>query len=97
ALMATDFTSAQMSYDLRRLRLNGLIARIPNTNTYVLTPEGIRAAIFYTKVHDRLLRPLLADTHPPPELRHALHVIDEHVDDFIADATPAGTGPRVAG
>ena len=85
-LMATPFTPAQMSYDLRRLRLNGLITRIPHTNTYVLTPDGTRAAIFYTKVHDRLLRPLLADTHPPPELRRALHIIDTHIDDFVADA-----------
>ncbi len=41
-----------MTYDLRRLRLHGLIERMPHTNTYVLTPEGIRVAVFYTKLHD---------------------------------------------
>jgi hypothetical protein len=62
---------------------------LPRTNTYVLTPDGIRAAIFYTKVHDRLLRPLFADTHPPPELRHALHVINEHIWEFDEQIVPA--------
>ncbi len=28
------YTSSQMTYDLRRLRLHGLIARIPKSNTY---------------------------------------------------------------
>jgi len=32
-----------------------------------LTPDGLRFAIFYTKVHDRLLRPLMAaDPRPRP-------------------------------
>ena len=51
-----------MSYALARLRVNGLIRRQPHTNTYVLTDDGQRVAIFYTKVHDRLLWPLLAAT-----------------------------------
>jgi len=56
-----------MTYDLRRLRLKGLITRLPHSNTYVLTPDGQRVAIFYTKVHNRLLRPLLAaDRRPAP-------------------------------
>ena len=63
-----------MSYDLRRLRLHGLIQRLPHTNTYILTPEGIRVAVFYTKLQNRLLRPLLdADKPPAPiEVRRAL-------------------------
>ena len=50
-LLGTDYSSTQMSYDLRRLRLHGLIERTPRTNTYMLTPEGIRVAVFYTKLH----------------------------------------------
>ena len=78
----------QMSYDLARLRLNGLIDRIEHTNTYLRTPQGQRVAVFYTKVHDRLLRPLLAANAPPapPELRHALTAIDRHVRSYIDDA-----------
>ena len=64
-LLDTDYKPSQMSYDLRRLRLHGLIEHIPHSNTYTLTPDGIRVAIFYTKLHHRLLSPLLAADHPP--------------------------------
>ena len=56
-LLDTDYKPSQMSYDLRRLRLHGLIERIPHSNTYTLTPDGIRVAIFYTKLHHRLPTP----------------------------------------
>jgi hypothetical protein len=86
--LGVPYSMNQMSYDLRRLRLKGLITRLPHTNTYVLTPDGQRVAIFYTKVHNRLLRPLLAAHDPPAPLtlRHALRVINHHVDDYITEA-----------
>jgi len=59
-LPGTDCNTSQMTYDLRRLRLNGLIHPIEHTHTYVLTPDGQRLAIFYTKHHERLPRPLTA-------------------------------------
>ena len=37
-----------MTYDLRRLRLKGLVTRFEHTNTYTLTGEGIRFAVTYT-------------------------------------------------
>ena len=43
-------------YDLRRRRLNGMIHRLERSNTYTLTPDGLRVAVFHVKVHDRLLR-----------------------------------------
>ena len=70
-LLGVAYTVNQTSYDLARLRLNGLIARRPGSNTYDLTPEGQRVAIFYTKVHDRLLRPLIAADAPPAPTRVA--------------------------
>ena len=39
-LLGADSTSAQMTYDLRRLRLHGLITRLPGTHTYVTTPRA---------------------------------------------------------
>jgi hypothetical protein len=80
-LLDTDYTAGQMTYDLRRLRLHGLVRRLPHTNTYTLTPEGQRVAVFYTKLDRRLLRPLLdADRPPAPiELRRALTVIDSAI------------------
>jgi hypothetical protein len=87
-LLDVDYTASQMTYDLRRLRLHGLIQRLPRTNTYVLTTEGTRVALFSTKVHARLLRPLLAaDQLPaPPELRAALRTIDAAVADYATHA-----------
>src|SRR6266540_2088991 len=56
--------------------------------TCVVTPEGRRFAVFYTKLHDRLLAPLLAADRPPapPTLRDALGVIDQTVRDYIRHA-----------
>jgi hypothetical protein len=88
-LLGSDYNANQMSYDLRRLRLHGLIARIPGTNTYQLTPQGIRTAVFYTKVRDRLLGPLLDAGHQPPapiELRRALAQIDRSLTGYIEQA-----------
>ena len=87
-LLGEAYTRNQMSYDLGRLRLNGVIERVEGSNTYLLTADGQRVAIFYTKLHDRLLRPLLAADRPPAPvaLRHALATIDRHVKAYIKDA-----------
>ncbi len=55
--LGTTYRTTQASYDLARLARNGLITRRPHTNTYDLTAEGLRFAIFYTKVHGRVLTP----------------------------------------
>ena len=78
----------QASYDLTRLRVNGLITRVPGRNRYRLTSDGLRFAVFYTKLHDRLLRPLLAADQPPapPLLRNALRTIETHITECIDNA-----------
>jgi len=83
-LLGSTYTPGQMTYDLRRLRLNGLIRRLPHTNRYVLTPDGIRIAVFYTKISNRLRIPLTAadQAQAPPDLRAALAAITRHVDDY---------------
>jgi predicted MarR family transcription regulator len=83
-----DYSQGQMSYDLRRLRLHGLIQRLPRKNTYQLTSEGIRLAVFYTKLQNRLLRPLL-DAHQPPapiEIRRALTTLEHAVAEYVQTA-----------
>ena len=61
-------TPGRLTYDLRRLRLHGLIARIPHTHRYRVTDEGLRTALFFTRVYARILRPGLARILPaaPP-------------------------------
>jgi len=88
-LLDADYSANQMGYDLRRLRLHGLIEKIPGTNTYRTTPDGVRAAVFYTKVRGRLLGPLLDAGHQPPapvELRRALATIDRSIDNYVTGA-----------
>ena len=67
-LGSSGYTMNQASYDLGRLRVNGLIARIPGHNRYRLAGDGLRFAIFYTKLHDRLLAPC-----SPPTGRQRRH------------------------
>jgi predicted MarR family transcription regulator len=88
AHLGHDYSQSRMSYDLRRLRLHGLIKRLPRSNTYLLTPDGIRVAVFYTKLQNRLLRPLLeADKPPAPiDVRHALRTLERAVNGYIHGA-----------
>jgi len=65
-LLGSAYSPGQMTYDLRRLRLNGLIRRFPHTNHYTQTEDGIRIAVFYTKIYNRLLVPSPPPTSPRP-------------------------------
>ena len=87
-LLNGPYTTSQMTYDLRRLRLKGLVVRVQHTNGYTLSPDGICFAVTYTKLARRILPPLLAASNPPApiELRRALRVIDNHVEDYLAHA-----------
>ena len=58
-LLGSDYTTNQMTYDLRRHastdhRTGPAYQHLPRH------ADGLRVAVFYTKLHDRLLRPLLA-------------------------------------
>jgi hypothetical protein len=60
-----QFGPGRMSYDLRRLRLHGLIQRIPKTNRYQLTAQGLKVAMLFSRTYTRLLRPALAEISDP--------------------------------
>ena len=51
-------------------------------------PDGRRIAVFYTKLYQRLRRPLLSADTPParPQLRQALATIAHHVDSHLNPA-----------
>ena len=70
-LLGSDYRANQMTYDLRRLRQNGLIRRIPRSNRYMLTDDGVRIAVFYTKIYNRLLIPLTAADQPQAHPNYA--------------------------
>jgi hypothetical protein len=54
------YSPGRMTYNLRRLRLHGLIERLPHSHSYRVTELGLRVVLFFTKVHHRLLRPGLS-------------------------------------
>src|SRR5262245_41237107 len=60
----SQLSPGQVTYDLRRLRLHGLIERIPKTHSYRITAKGLRTAIFYTRLYNRSLRTGLALISP---------------------------------
>jgi hypothetical protein len=51
------YPAGSMTYDLRRLRLHGLIERVPRSHRYRITPTGAQIAMFYARVYTRALRP----------------------------------------
>jgi hypothetical protein len=46
-----------MTYHLRRLRLHQIIEPIAGTHRYRLTDFGLRIALFFTRIYNRILRP----------------------------------------
>ena len=60
----SQLTPGRITYDLRRLRLHGLIERIPKTHRYRITAKGLRTAIFYNSLYNRSLRTGLAIISP---------------------------------
>lgn len=72
-LLAVDPNSygpGQMTHDLRRLRLHGLIERIPHSHRYRMTTIGAVAAQFYVRFYARALRPSLSVRLGQPAGRH---------------------------
>ncbi|MGH8570869.1 MAG: hypothetical protein ACREXU_23400, partial [Gammaproteobacteria bacterium] len=84
-------TPEQMTYQLRRLRLHGLIARVPGTHRYRVTEPGLRLALFFTRVHARLFRPGLSMVMPDvaqddAPLRRAFAQLERTMDQWCAGA-----------
>jgi hypothetical protein len=88
-LPPSEYHAGRMTYDLRRLRLKGIIAREPRTTRYFLTPYGYRVALFMTRLHARLFRPGLASLTPDPSvhlphpLRRAMDKVNAEIDTII--------------
>ena len=84
ALLGRPYSASQMTDDLRRLRLKGVIHRIPTTHRYIATSYGLKVAFFSAKLYLRILRPewpalLPADDQLPRPLRAALDTLDAQI------------------
>ncbi len=87
-------TQGRMTYDLRRLRLHGLIERIAGTHRYRVTDFGLRSALFFTRTYTRLLRPGLAQilaTSLPTQsrLQSRFHQLELAMDQWVEQANLA--------
>ena len=85
-ILGREHTVGQMTYDLRRLRLHGLIERLPKTRRYRVTRLGFRTAVLLTRAYSRLFRPafsaLQPDIEPPAPIpfRRALDRLDTTIE-----------------
>jgi hypothetical protein len=82
-------TPGMMTYNLRRLRLHGLIERISGSHRYQTTPLGLRVALFFLQSHNRLIRPGLTDTFnigppAPASLQAAFQRLETAIDRYAA-------------
>jgi len=90
-LAPATFSPGRVTYDLRRLRLRGLIERVPHSHRYRVTLRGFRTALFFLKVHARILRPGLAELTPETAvtdtpLRVAFATVERAIARFCAEA-----------
>lgn len=85
-----SITPGQMTYHLRRLRLHGLIARVPKSHRYRITDEGWRTILFCTRCYNRILRPGLAqvlpnEAAPDTVLRRKFDQLDAAIDQWLKE------------
>jgi hypothetical protein len=84
----STITAGRMSYELRRLRLHGVIERIEHTHRYRLTQHGLRTCLFYSRLYARVVRPGLTILHDPQTdehqpLGHAMRKLENDLSSFI--------------
>jgi hypothetical protein len=53
---AVSISQGAITYQLRRLRLHGLIERIPKTFRYRVVDLGLQVALFFTRTYNRRAR-----------------------------------------
>lgn len=88
-----EYTASQMTYDLRRLRLKGLIFRSPKTHRYFLTPYGWKIARLFSRLESLVFRPAMAvfttnDAVFPFPQRASLDRVDAQLDEVIYQSFP---------
>lgn len=91
SLLAHRISPGAVTYDLRRLRLHGLINRVPRTHRYEVTASGLRYALFFTRSYDRLFRPGLSLVLPDTAvtnstLRASFRQLEAAMTDWVEQA-----------
>jgi hypothetical protein len=86
-----SISQGAITYQLRRLRLHGLIERVPDSFRYRVTEFGLRVALFFTRTYNRILRPGLAAALPTlrainAPLKRAFDKLDTQLNAWIEQA-----------
>ena len=89
-LLGQEYTSAQMSYDLRRLSAKGIIWRLPHSYRYQVTTYGHKVALFFSKLNAHVFQPGFAafetnDPMPQP-LTKAFEKVDREIERLVSNA-----------
>ncbi len=80
------YRAGAMTYDLRRLRLHGLIERVPHSHRYRITETGAQVAMFYARLYTRALRPACSLTPlGPPRAQRAFDRLDAALANFLEE------------
>jgi hypothetical protein len=85
-------TQGRMTYQLRRLRLHGLIVRRAGSHRYEVTSRGFRIALFFTRSYARVVRPGLTELFQPASaadslLRRAADRFEAALEQYVARAS----------
>ena len=91
-LKQKDYTLNQIRYDLRKIRLHGLIERIPHTQAYRFTQRGQKLALLLIQLRKRIYGPIAfgtlrhrpnKDHMPDSTFERVYHKIDQAFDEAI--------------
>jgi hypothetical protein len=90
------YSAGAMTYDLRRLRLHGLIQRVQHSFRNTPTADGLHLAVGISRIILRLLHPgwadlLTSDSDVPAPLRDALFRLDAALRGFADTDRPLAT------
>lgn len=92
ALKPQDYTLNQIRYDLRKIRVHGLIERIPHTHAYRFTQRGQKLALLLIQLRKRIYGPIAfgilrhrpnKNHMPDSSFERAYHKIDQAFDEAI--------------
>ena len=92
-LSSEQYTLTQLRYDLRKLRVHGIIQRLPRSYSYSYTKKGLKIALLFTQLRKRIYAPVafsLFRGHPNPEhspeseFERAYNKLDKDFENLIA-------------
>ena len=93
-LSVDDYGRGRMTYDLRGLRLRGLIEKIPLTRRHHVTDDGLRTALCYHRTYARVLRPAMSVVFDAPP--RSASRLNRAVDSFDSEVQRLWAGRQLA-